>query len=451
MNLEPLRSLHSKLSIAFVAAVALVLSSCGGGGATSSPNNVGSLQLLPSTGSLYAGVPYTFNIVGGRKPYLITSTEQTLLPLNLNLDGNQFTVVARNPGVVDVGLDPNEVPRRTVTIEIRDSVGAAISSEFSVLQNFFTGYSQFFTSTCLGTEPPQACSGSESIVTLFPISNGALYGNREFQLDRVRGDYSFVVEDPTVTPQLVNQLRVRSDHNGKVIVRLRVAVNAVTQIASFKVTDIATQATTDVVFFIVQQAPVDFITALPNEIQYTGALSTQCGSGSTDVFLFGGVPPYTIVASTGVGFSPSVVTTAGGRLTISVSQSAPPCQTGLVVTIRDSRGAVSAIPITLNVGSGTLPPVTVSPTSISGLGCGESRSVTMIGGAASLSIASLHSQVTATQSGSTLTMTRRATDSAPGPHPTDGAVTITDGATITTVAISGIAPTCPVPPAPPAP
>jgi hypothetical protein len=41
VKFEPLRSLQSKLSIAFLAAAALVLGSCGGGGATSSPNNVG--------------------------------------------------------------------------------------------------------------------------------------------------------------------------------------------------------------------------------------------------------------------------------------------------------------------------------------------------------------------------------------------------------------------------
>ena len=155
-----MRRLQSKLSVAFLAAAALFLASCGGGGATSSPNAAGALQLLPGASSLYAAVPYTFNIVGGRKPYLVTSSEQTLIELNITIDSNSFTIVPRNPGVVDVGLDPNEVPRRTVNIEVRDSNGASLSNAYNVLQNFFTGYRETYTSTCAaaaaGAVAPQA-------------------------------------------------------------------------------------------------------------------------------------------------------------------------------------------------------------------------------------------------------------------------------------------------------
>ncbi len=101
VNFEPLRRLQSKLSVAFIAAAALVLASCGGGGATSSPNTVGDLQLLPGAGSIYAGVPTTFNIVGGRAPYLVTSSEPTLIEVGFTTSSNSFTIVARNPGVID--------------------------------------------------------------------------------------------------------------------------------------------------------------------------------------------------------------------------------------------------------------------------------------------------------------------------------------------------------------
>ena len=164
---------------------------------------MGALQLLPGTGSIYAGVPTTFNIVGGRAPYLVTSSEPTLLELGFTTSSNSFTVVARNPGVVDVGLDPDEVPRRSVNIEVRDSNGVSLSATFSVLQNFFTGYGTFYSNTCAAPasgDPPQACSGTDSVVNLVPVSNGALYGDREFELRKVRGDFQFVVENPAVTP-----------------------------------------------------------------------------------------------------------------------------------------------------------------------------------------------------------------------------------------------------------
>ena len=227
---------------------------------------MGALQLLPGAGSIYAGVPTTFNIVGGRAPYLVTSSEPTLIELNFTTSSNNFTIVARNPGVVDVGLDPNEVPRRSVNIEVRDSNGVSLSNTYSVLQNFFTGYGAFYSNTCAAPatgDAPQACSGTDTVVNLVPVSNGTLYGDREFELRKVRGDFQCVIENPAVTPQLVDTIRVRTDHEGKAIVRLRVTNGAPTQIATYTVTDIATGATTTHTFIIVQQAAFDVITLLP--------------------------------------------------------------------------------------------------------------------------------------------------------------------------------------------
>ena len=256
MNFEPLRRLQSKLSVAFIAAAALVLASCGGGGATSSPGTVGDLALLPGSGSIYAGVPYTFNIAGGRPPFLVTSSEPTLVELNFTTSDRQFTFVARNPGVIDVGLDPDAVPSRSVNIQVRDSAGVQtfISNTYNVLQNFFTGYSVFYSNTCAvatGTGPAiQACSGTDTLVGFTPVSQGTLYGNREFQLDRIRGDFSFVPEPPGTAPQLVNTLRVRTDQTGTAFARLRVGIGAPTQLASYRITDIATGVTSNFVVMI---------------------------------------------------------------------------------------------------------------------------------------------------------------------------------------------------------
>ena len=164
-----------------------------------------------------------------------------------------------------MGLDPNEVPRRTVNIQVRDSNGVAIVDVQRAAELLHRLSRELLEHLCHAAAgaAPQACSGSDSIVTLVPVSNGALYGNREFQFDKVRGDYQFVVEDPAVTPQLVNQIRVRTDQTGKAIVRVRVTNNAPTQFATYKVTDVSTGVTLDAVFLIVQQAPVDAISCRP--------------------------------------------------------------------------------------------------------------------------------------------------------------------------------------------
>jgi len=439
VNLEPLRRLQSKLSVAFIAAAALVLSSCGGGGATSSPNNTGALQLTPGTASIYAGVPYTLNISGGLPPYLVTSSEPTLVELNFTTSDHAFTFVARNPGVVDVGLDPNEVPRRTVNIQVRDSAGTSISNAYNVLQNFFTGYGESYSSTCAsstGTGPaPQACSGADSIVTLIPVSNGSLYGNRAFQFDKVRGDYQFVVEDPAAVPQLVNRLTVRTDQNGRAFARLRVTNNAPTQLATYTVTDIATGVTMNAVFLIVQLPSVDTITVLPSDsFSFTGSLATRCGAGSADLFVSGGSPPYSVSGTTGLSLSATTLANSGDRLSFAQPLTAPPCQNSSIV-IRDSRGASATVTIEVAAGSGTVPAITPVPATIASLLCGQTSQVTVVGGLGGYSVTSSHPQITATVVGNTVSITRQTGDGV-NVYPAAGSVTVTDGTSAAVINIT---------------
>lgn len=440
MNLEPLRRLQSKTSAALVAAAAFLLASCGGGGASSTPGGVGALQLLPGTGSIYAGVPYTYNIVGGRAPYLVTSSEPTLIELNFTTSSNQFTFVARNPGVVDTGLDPDEVPRRTVNIQVRDSNGASISNEYSVLQNFFTGYSTSYASTCAsGTGPaPQACSGTDSVVSFFPISQGTLYGNREFQLDRVRGDYSFVPEPPGTNPQLVNQIRIRTDHTGRADARLRVAVGAPTQIASYRLTDVATGVTTNFLFVILQQSPVGTITVLPGgAVTFTGANAGTCGFGSSDQFVFDGMPPYTITPPANVQVSPTTLTANGSRFTITVGQGFPvtACPNGSVI-IQDAQGRLASVNVSSVVGAASIP-ITVAPLPLPALTCTvNTTQAAVVGGNGPLQVVSNHPRVFATVSGNVLSVLRAANGDGATIYPTTASLAITDGTTLNATAIT---------------
>ncbi|MBL0142095.1 MAG: hypothetical protein IPP91_08440 [Betaproteobacteria bacterium] len=438
MNSDQLRRLQSKLSVAFLAAVALALASCGGGGATSSPTSVGSIQLLPGSATIYAGVPYTANIVGGRKPYLVTSSEPTIIELNFTSDSGQFSFVARNPGVVDSGLTPEELPVRSVNIEVRDSNGAASTNTYKVAQNFFTGYGQSYSNTCAsaGTSgPPQACSGTDTIISFAPTVNGGHYGNRVYQFDRVRGDYSFVVEDPAVTPQLVSQIRVSTDLQGKAFVRTRVNASASTQIASYKVTDVATGTTSDALFTIVQQAPADPPTLLPTTLTFTGSLTTRCGTGTADVFVFGGTPPYSLTYSAGLGVSPTTVAASGDKFSVTAGLTSPPCPAGTSVIVADSRGALATLAVTIAPGTGTLPTLTASPASVT-LTCGTSGSATVVGGTGSGYTAnSSHPRVTASISGSTVSMTRANGDGLTV-YPVAGTVSVTDGTSVVAITVA---------------
>jgi hypothetical protein len=233
---------------------------------------------------------------------------------------------------------------------------------------------------------------------------------------------------------------VRTDHEGKAIIRMRVTIAAPTQIATYTVTDVATGATTTHNFVIVQQAAFDAITLVPSEVTFTGGLSTECGLGSADVFVFGGTPPYTVTAPAGLAISPTTVASSGGRFTVTAPRASPPCPPDATVLVADSRGSIGSLTVTRAVGAGAPPTLTASPATIASLTCGAAIPVTVVG-PAGLTATSQHPRITATISGNTLMIRRLDTDPAP-PYPASGTVTVTDGKTIVTITITATDPAC---------
>jgi hypothetical protein len=442
VNFAALRSVQTQLSIAFVASAALLLASCGGGGATGTNpgNTAGTLSLAPGSGSLYAGVPYTINIVGGRRPYLVTSSEQTVVALNFTTSSNSFDILANNPGVIDVGLDPDAVPSRSVSITVTDSAGQTSTSTFNVLQNFFTGYGVSYTSLCASGSgaAPQACSGLESLIRLSPVSQGVRYGNRVLQLDKIRGDFQFVQEDPAAVPQLVNQLRVTTDQTGLASARLRVTVAAPTQVASYRVTDVRTGVTTDQTFIIVQQDPTTVINLVPNSFTFTGGLTGTCGTGSGQAIVLGGVGPYQVLTSSPLIIAgPNPVPKNGDLLSVTVPAgiTGSNCPTGSV-TVIDAQGARGTLTVTSAAGSGTPPPIVLSPSTLTLTCTAPTGSAAVIGGNGSLSAVSSHPRVQATISGTILTVTRLTPDVPVVAYPATATIAITDGASIVNLTAS---------------
>lgn len=432
MNFAALRSAKTLLSLAFVASASLLVASCGGGGASGSPATAGTpVRLTPESGSLYAGVPYTFTIIGGRRPYQLSSSEQTLVALNYSTSSSSFEVIPNNPGVIDVGLDPDAVPSRTVNIQVVDSGGSVFNASFNVLQNFFTGYGVSYQSLCAsGTgAPPQACSGLDSVVRFSPTSQGTRYGNRVMQFDKVRGDFQFVQEDPAAVPQLVNQLRTTTDQNGLALARLRVTVGAPTQIATYRITDVRTGVTTDQTFIIVQQDPTTVINLIPNSFTFTGGLAGTCGTGSGQSIILGGVGPYQVLTSSPLIIAgPNPVEKNGDRLSVTVPVGVTTCPTG-TVTVIDSQGARGTITVASQPGTGAPPPIAVSPTSLTLTCVAPTASAAVIGGTGGLSVVSSHPRVQATISGNVLTVTRLLGDGGIT-YPATATIAITDGATI---------------------
>jgi hypothetical protein len=444
-------SLRRSLIAGVFAFIAVLVASCGGGGAASTTQG-GAVDILPRTGSIYAGVPQTFTIVGGRAPYTLSSTEPSLLSVPTTVNGNSFTVIAANPGVIDVGLDPNAVPSRTVGIQVRDSgTGGGVVGTYNVLQNFLTGYGISFTPLACtvattSTVPTAGLSvpaGCEVGVFFNATFSGNKFGDRPFRLEVVRGPFFFV---DAVTGLTGPSITIRSDHQGQIRAIMRTVARSPTQLAVLRVVDVGTGVYTDTVFTIAGGNSTSTLTAIPNAFTFTGPDTATCGTGEADVFVFDGTPPYSVASS-----NPNVVAfaiDANSQPGVFRIRATNPnvCLTNATVLFTDRFGARTTVTVTTAAGSKPPPappppPTTVSPAAIT-LGCGQSGSVTVTGGIGPPYFASSASPfVTAATAGNTVTINRLG-PAGPGTGTQTTNVNVTDGVTVATVAVTSPL-TCP--------
>jgi hypothetical protein len=436
-------SLRNILAGSVLALVTAVIGGCGGGGASNTTQG-GALSLVPPTATIYAGIPIEITPVGGRAPYILGSSEPGLLAVPQSVNG-PFTVVANNPGVVDVGLDPNEVPRRSVNINVRDSLGTITSSfTYNVLQNFLTGYGIGFRP---GNCPTGAlvCAGSDTSVEFNATFNGNLAGNREFRLDVIRGPFFWVHPTSGISG---NSVTVRSDHGGRVAAILRVNPGVPTQVGILRITDVATGVYVDHSFTITGVAQNTVLVALPNSFSFTGPNTATCGTGVGDFVVFDGLPPYSAASSNpNVTVTPISPDTNPGRFRIAATNPNV-CISNATVVVTDSLGGrtvvtVSTAPGTTAPAAPPPPPLTAAPNSIT-LGCGQTGSVTVIGGivGATRAASSVDPHVTATINGNVLTITRAGPAGVGSAAQNNSQVQVTDGSSITTVSVTNPA-SCP--------
>jgi hypothetical protein len=435
-----LRGFVSLLAFSLTLGTLGMLSSCGGGGSSVNPDFGGPVQIFPQEGTFFAGVPSIITVSGSHAPYSLTSSDPATLPVPAITNENKVVVVPNQPGVVDIGLQPNQVPIRTVNVSVRGPNATSATATIHVAQNFLISYSATITSPGCplpsGATNVAACAGNAGFITMFAVTNGVLQGGKPFRFCNVIGDFQFF-DIPTNTR--MQCIVVISDHEGKVIAPFVVNNGAPTQLAIFRIQDVATGVFTDTIFTINGPGtlPQSTLTAIPSQITFTGRSGTECGTGSADVFIFDGRPPFTAFNSdTRITVTPSTSNTNPGRFTITVSTPVPPCLTAVPVVFTDATGA--HVTVTVTTALGTSPPaapITVAPNSITLNTCGASGSVSVAGGSGVYSVASSTSRIQAFVSGNTITITRIATGDPVGGITSPQAVGVTDGATTTSVQV----------------
>jgi len=431
----------SLIRCALAFAGAFLLGSCGGGGATAITTVVGAFSVNPPTATWYAGVKNTLTIAGGSPPFTLSSSEPSLLAVPVNLNGRQIDLVPNNPSVIDAGLPPNSLPVRTVNITARSAEGLQASAEIKVGQNFLTGYFFAFTSsTCAGATP---CAGGESVLTFDATTNGNILPNRQFKIEKIRGDFQFVVPVNNQT-NLADSVVVTSDEQGVFTTVIRVPTNPSDKVGIIKVTDLKSGAYVLDTFVISGTSLNGAITVIPDTITMTGPNAQTCGGGQVQLQVFDGVPPYTAFCGNPQIFVNNPVSGSNpGLFTVTVGQSTGACLTGETCTITDARGARTTFTVTTLKGTNpTTPALSVVPNAIT-LACNTSGSVTVVGGSGVYFANSSHPRVTAAVSGNTVTITRLNGDTTPpAPFQTTATVSVSDGSSAVPVTVT-VPATCP--------
>jgi hypothetical protein len=339
------------LTLAALAGV-LSLAACGGGsGAPNNPYDPGNvvtpLAITPAVATTYSGKPFVFTITGGTKPYTVLSSDQAAVAVAGTTSENTLVIV---PG--SVGADT------PVTLTVRDASGQTTSAAVTVKPALLLPASITITGNpnC-GASGADLCSGQDGTATVQVTGPaGAPLAGRQVRFDVVQGTFSISSTAPG--QPLVQSLTVTTDQNGTATVRLVVPVNAATQVALLRATDITDGSSVVGQFTIAQFVNGNSVLSVipTGTTTFTGPDTTRCSSGaSATFFVFGGTPPYTIGTNFpgAISISGSPVARSGGAFTITTNGT---CFTGLTFAITDAAGRTLLTPPTASNVFGTAAP-----------------------------------------------------------------------------------------------
>jgi len=361
------RSLAGLVALAGVA----VLSACGGG--SGAPINVlhttsTPLTVLPGDSVAYSGIPTTLTVSGGVPPYRAFSSNSAVLPVAQAVPGSTVVLLAGN-----VAADT------PVTITVQDSSSAqattadapvTVTVRAAPLLNSLT-----ITPNLTDCGTTAICSGQNgtAAVTVLGPQGGPLAG-RQVQFDVVTGAFGLTTADNAQT--VVTSLKVVSDANGLASVLVKANVNAPTQFAQLRVTDLTSgQKLTG--NFVIQQLTdgAKILTVVPGTAKISGAYKGVCSTGfTTEYFIYGGTPPYRVTSTfpNSVTLVNSTVNASGGSYQAITNGS---CVDPLTFSIFDATGRQTTA--TLSNVEGTTdapvatpaPALTIAPTAVAAAGC----------------------------------------------------------------------------------
>jgi hypothetical protein len=363
-------------TIALAFSAAFLLGSCGSGAVTDSGavNDPTRITIQPGTGStLYSGQPTTFVITGGTGSYIVSSSNQAVIPISGSVR-SPLTVV------------PNPVATDTdVTLTVRDTgTTAAQTAIVTVKPGTINNEITITPSSTQGTNCPTGtlCSGGDAVVSVTLSQGGIALSGRTVRFDAISGDYRFITSPTGITPEvLATSAFVTTDEAGRASVRIRATIDAPNQTALLQATDVSSGAFRRVDFVIAQAtgtSPGFFVT--PTSYTFQGPRADQCASSSISAsfFIFGGVAPYSILnTSSAFTVNKGSVETSGDGFSVFPNGQ---CADNAPIVVRDASGRTATVTVSNIRGTDAVPALVVSPATVSLSSCSSIAFVTAAGG-----------------------------------------------------------------------
>lgn len=416
--------------------ILLLVAGCGSGGVSNTVVDPNRLTVLPAAATLYSGMPTTFTISGGTGAYIVSSSNQQVVPVSGASSGS--LIVAPNPVLADT----------PVTLTIRDTgTNAPVTAALTIKPNP-VGNSVTITPTATqGGCAPAVCSGGDAEVTATISQGGIPLAARGVRLEVISGSFRFIVNPPGTAEVLATVTDVVSDEVGKVRARIRVLADAPNQTALLQVTDLGTLAFSRASFVIAQSTGSSSgFTLVPTSITFTGASTAQCApEGRTAVvYVFGGNPPYTILNTGDSIFTTNtdVVLESGGSFSIRTTGDCG----SFPIIVRDSAGRTASVTVENKAGTVAPNPVVVAPDAVTiadaGLSCTGASGAVAGGVGPPYFVGNGSSAYLVTIAGSTVSITRRGGAPNPAPPVPPPAVQgttligVSDGQTTATITIT---------------
>lgn len=369
-----------RVAISALAVVgAVTLAGCGGSSSTPATVAATTLAAGPASFSAFGNTVSSITIKGGTGPYSVRSSDTSIITAPAQVTGATLSITPKNV-----------LANTTVTLTFTDQAAATSTVTVTVVPATITTpvitVSNAASSVCAaennsGITVATLCAGETgSASIMLKDANGAVLANREVRFEVLTfGGTVAPKADSSVFARLAT---VTTDATGKATVALKADVEASSEAAFLRATDVTSTHRIDSWFNVLKQTSgVSDLSVIPARGGFTAHYTNECPLFRRAYGISGGKAPYavtlpaantlvlndgTTTAAPGAGIT---VARAGARFTVQSSEATTCISATTEITVTDALGVITKPTFIITAGAATRPAatadLTLSPPTIS--------------------------------------------------------------------------------------